>query len=131
MHPSSLRPKWWQLYLIFPLLIALFALDHRLRLPTRGHIVLQVGILLFVYGLIYLWLKANAKALSNMDQKQDHGRVIISRVLLHQLPDSDTEIRPIFELPASEIRGLLSDTFVVEYIDAEAVPIDEVSQDKE
>ena len=34
----------------------------------RGHQAVQIGIILLVYGLIHLWLKANAAALSNMDQ---------------------------------------------------------------
>jgi hypothetical protein len=99
--------------------MALFALDARLRVSTRGHIVLQIGILLFVYVLIHRWLKANASALSEMDQRQDHGRITVIHVPVSPLPDPDTEKRSMLELPASEIRGVLSDTFDVEYIDAE------------
>jgi hypothetical protein len=125
----NLRPKWWQLYLTFPLLIGLFVLDHRLRLSTRGHLMLQIGILLLVYGLIYMWLKANAFALSRGDQEQDHPRLMVLRVPISQLPDPDPERGSILDLPASEIKDVLSDTFEVEYIDAKALPIHEVSQE--
>jgi hypothetical protein len=119
MVPINLRPKWWQLYLTFPLLIALFALDQRLKLSPRGHTVLQIGILLFVYGLIYLWLKANASALSSID----HGRIAIMRVFVSQAPDADaiTDRAPMFELPAMDGKGMLSDTFELDCIDAEVV----------
>jgi hypothetical protein len=129
MPPSNLRPKWWQLYLSIPLLIGLFALDARLKISTRGHQAVQIVILLFVYGLIYLWLKSNAPSLSKMDQRQDHGSIRVIRVPVSSLPDSDTERRSMLELPASEIKGVLSDTFEVEYIDVEAYPTDDISQE--
>jgi hypothetical protein len=129
MNTNSTHPKWWQVYLTFPLLIALFMLDHSLKLSERGHVVLQIGILLFVYWLIHMWLKSNAAALSNTDQRQFHGTVIITRVPIHQLPDTKTDNRPIFQFTNSEIKGILSDTFEMETIDAEFLPIDEVSQE--
>jgi hypothetical protein len=66
MSFSNPRPKWWLLYLALPLLIALFMVDHRMRLSPHGHIAFQLGILLLVYGLVYGWLKANAIALRKM-----------------------------------------------------------------
>jgi len=77
MKTNYARPKWWQVYLTFPLLIALFMLDSRLKLSERGHMAVQIGIILIVYGLIHLWLKANARALSNMDQRQFYRTVIV------------------------------------------------------
>jgi hypothetical protein len=128
MFSSNLRPKWWQVYLTFPLLIALFIMDSRLRISVRGHQVVQIGTILLVYGLIHLWLKANASALSKMDREQAHGRIKVIRVPVSPLPDAGTPRRPIFEIPASEIKGVLSDTYNIEYIDADIFPLDEVSQ---
>jgi hypothetical protein len=128
MSSSNLNPKWWQLYLTFPLLIALFVLDARLKLSVRGHQAIQIGILLLVYGLIHLWLKASSSALSKMDQRQYCRTITVIRVPVSQLPDADTNQRQLFELPVSEIEGVLSDTFDIEYIDAEAFATDEVSQ---
>jgi hypothetical protein len=129
MVPSNLRPKWWQLYLALPLLVVLFVADSRLRISTRGHQAVQIGILLLVYGLISLWLKANASVLSGMDQAHDQGRIRVVRVPVSQLPDADEDTQPMFELPLVEDKGVLSDTFEVDYIDAEVLPEDEVPQE--
>jgi hypothetical protein len=129
MATSNLRPKWWQLYLTFPLLVALFMLDARLKISMRGHQAVQIGILLLIYGLVYVWLKANASALSRMDRAHDQGRIRVMRVLVPRLPDSDEDTRPMFELPLAEDKGMLSDTFEMDYIDAEAFSVDEVPQE--
>jgi hypothetical protein len=128
MSTNTARPKWWQVYLTFPLLIALFMLDSRLKLSERGHMAVQIGIILIVYGLIHLWLKANARALSNMDQRQFNRTVIVTRIPLHQLPEPKTENRPMFQFRNSEIKGTLSDTFEMDYIDAEFLPMDEAAE---
>jgi hypothetical protein len=120
MVPSNLRPKWWQVYLTLPLLIALFIMDSRLKISARGHQTIQIGIVLLVYGLIHLWLKANASALSKMDQEQVRGRIAVIQAPISQLPGADVRRRPMFELPASEIKGVLSDTFDMDYMNAEA-----------
>ena len=129
MSTKNTRPKWWQVYLMFPLLIALFAVDSRLKLSTRGHQVIQIGTVLLIYGLIHAWLKANAQALSAMDQKQFDGRVIVTRLQPYQLPSPDKKRRPMFQLPDSEIKGTLSQTFEMDFIDAEFFSVDEVSQE--
>lgn len=127
MSSNYARPKWWQLYLAFPLLVVLFILETRLRISQSGHQLVQLGILLLVYGLIHLWLKSNAKALSALD------RVRVMRVpIIHAYPllDDEKRKRPIFRLPDSEIKGTLSDTFEADYIDAEFVsPRDEIAQE--
>ena len=129
MSSNHDHPKWWQLYLTLPLLIALFMLDSRLRLSARGHQAVQIGILLLVYGLVHLWLKANATALSNMDQRQYHGTVTVTRVPSYQLPESNNDKRPMFQFSNSEIKGTLSDTFEMDIINAEFCPVDEVPQE--
>jgi hypothetical protein len=130
MYSNYARPKWWQVYLTFPLLIALFMLDHRLNLSASGHQVVQIGILVVVFGLIHLWLKANATALSKMDQRQFHGTVTVIRVPPYQLPDTNNGKRPMFQLPVSELKGTLGNTFEMDYVDAEIIPIAEVPQEK-
>jgi hypothetical protein len=129
MASQDNRPNWWRLYLIFPLLIALFAVDHRLKLSASGHQMVQIGIILLVYGLVHLWLGANSAALSKMDQRQYHGTITIIRMPPSQLPDAGKDKRPMFQLPNSEIKGTLSDTFEMDYIDAESFPMDEVKQE--
>ena len=119
MSPSTLHPKWWQLYLTFPFLIALFVLDARLKISARGHKFVQIGIVLLVYGLILLWLRANRSALAG-DVRE--GPVEIYRVIEIPpagSPELEGEKRSILELSDSEIQGLLSDGMEISYTDAE------------
>ena len=126
MSTNNAHPKWWQVYLTVPLIIALFLLDSRLNFSERGHLVMQIGILLLTYGLIHLWLKANSTALSEMDQRQFHSTFTVIRIPPYQISDANNSKRPIFQLPASEIKGILSDTFEMDYIDAKFIPMDEI-----
>ena len=126
MNSTNIRPRWWQLYLIFPLLVALFFVDNRLRLSTRGHEAVQISILILVYSLVYLWLKANSRALSRLDQQAYQGTVRIIRIPWTPDDESDEERRTILQLPDSEIKGLLSETVDLDYIDAESTPVHEV-----
>jgi K+ transporter len=124
MYSNTPRPKWWQVYLTFPLLIVLFVLDNHIKLSERGHQVVQIGIVLIVFGLVHLWLKANATALSKMDQNQFHGTTIVIQIPPHQLSDTNGNKHPMFQFPNSEIKGTLSDTFEMDYIDAEFSSVD-------
>ena len=118
MFSSNACPKWWQVYLTLPLLVGLFAVDSRLKISTRGHQVVQIGIILLVYGLIHVWLKANTGALSRMDREQNYRRIRVVRVPLSQLPESSNENSLRLQLQNSESKGLLSDTFEMDTIDA-------------
>jgi hypothetical protein len=121
------RPKWWQLYLALPILIALFTLENRIKVSVRGHQALQIGILLLVYGFVHLWLKANETALS--DPGQFRGTVTVINILPHGLagPKSDRQLR--LRLPDHEVKGTLSDTYETDYIDAEFFPVEEIPQE--
>jgi hypothetical protein len=68
--------------------------------------------------IVHLWLKANASALSKMDQRQYSGTITVIRLPVSQLTDTEAYIqrRPMFELPDSEVKGMLNDTYDVEYI---------------
>ena len=131
MSSNYARPKWWQIYLTFPLLIALFAVDNRLKLSVRGHQAMQIGIILLVYGLIYLWMKANAKVLSEMDRARYGGWVRVIQIPPYQLSDTNNvnKKHPMLQLPDSELKGILSDTFEMDYVDAQFLPVDEATQD--
>ena len=127
MRSQDVRPKWWQVYLIFPLLIILFAIDHYLKISSRGHQMVQIGIVLLVFGLVHFWLKANSSALSQMDREQYQGMIRVIRISSPEL--SETDKHPMLQLPDSEIKGMLSNTFEMDYIDVESFPVDEVSHE--
>ena len=128
MSSQTLHPKWWQLYLVLPLLLALFLVDHQLDLSILGHQVVQIGIVLLIYGFIHAWLKANRRAFSQMDREQNGGRITVVRMPFLQIPASSSGSRLTFQLPDSEIKGVLSETFERDCIDGISFPIDEVSQ---
>jgi hypothetical protein len=129
MTTNNFRPKWWQVYLTFPLLIALFMLERSLKLSEHGHIVVQIGILVFVYWLIRLWLKANSTALLEVDHKQFHNTFTVIRIPPYQLSNTNSSERPMFQFPNSEIKGILSNTFEMDYIDAEFSSVDEINKE--
>ena len=129
MNSSNTRPRWWQLYLTFPSLIALFVLDHQLKISTRGHQAVQIAIVVLVYGLIHLWLKANARALSGMDQRQYYGTFKVIQIPPYRISSTDNDQQPMLQLPDSEIKGILSDTFDMNTIDTTLLPIDDVSEE--
>ena len=58
--PKHRRPEWWLLYALLPLMAGLFAVEHRAALPPGGHTAARVGVVLFIYGLAWLWLRVNA-----------------------------------------------------------------------
>jgi len=119
MTPSKISPKWWQLYLTFPLLLALFVMDSRLKISVRGHQAVQLGTILLVYGLIHWWLKANRSALSHMQMEQLNRPFRVIEIPPAESPELGIERRSILELSDSEIRGLLSDGMEMSYIDSE------------
>jgi hypothetical protein len=126
MNSTNIRPRWWQLYLTFPLLLALFVIDNRLKISTRGHQAVQILIILLVYGLIHLWLKANARALSRMDQQSYSGTVRVIQIPWTQDIDPSEQKRTLLQLPESEIRGLLTDSMDMSYIDTDSASMKEL-----
>ena len=62
------RPAWWMLYALVTAMGGLLVLEFRAPLSPGGHKGVQVGIVLFIYGLVWLWLRANAFRLLWSDQ---------------------------------------------------------------
>lgn len=61
------KPNWWTLFALLPLLVVLFAGESQLALPTLGHQIAQIGIVLAFVGLLGIWTMANAVALAYDD----------------------------------------------------------------
>ena len=129
MSAQNVRPKWWQVYLTFPLLLVLFAVENRLKLSSRGHQILQIGIVLLVFGLVHLWLRANEQALSRMDREEYQGTFSVIHIRSYEHPDTEGDQRPLFKIPDSEIKGVLSNTFEMDRIEVELPSNEEIPQE--
>jgi hypothetical protein len=105
------KPKWWQLYLTFPCLLGMFLLDTRLHLSTGGHETIQLGSVFMEFVLVQVWLRLNARALRHMDNEVP-GRTF--RII--EMPPATPPVEPI------EIKGVLGDTFEMDYVDADSYP---------
>jgi hypothetical protein len=62
MAKKNRHPRWWQVGPFMLVMGTLYLLERRAPLSTTGHVVVQLGILLFVYGLLFFWLNANQGA---------------------------------------------------------------------
>ena len=63
-------PAWWVLYASVPLMGGLLVLEYRAALPPGWHTVVRIGIVLFIYSLVWRWLHANTLALLRTGQDQ-------------------------------------------------------------
>jgi hypothetical protein len=59
MGRRNVRPVWWKLYLIVAIGLALMVLDAKAPLSELGHEITECGLLLLIYALVGLWLRAS------------------------------------------------------------------------
>jgi hypothetical protein len=116
-------PRWWQLYIMLPLLVGLYLPEMRLHLSRTEHILAQLGILALIYAYLHIWMRANRRALMGLDEELGEWRVrvyeIPSAQLLagaHRAPGA----RRRSQLPESEIKGVLSTTFELDDSEADS-----------
>ena len=57
------EPDWWMVYGLLPLMGGLFVVESRVSLPPGWHKGVQIAIILFVYGLVWIWLWVNDRTL--------------------------------------------------------------------
>jgi hypothetical protein len=67
------RPAWWLLYTLGPAMGGLLLVESRASLSPGGHTAVQVGIVLFIYGVVWLWLRVNALWLVWNDRLAGNG----------------------------------------------------------
>jgi len=130
MAPKNVppKPKWWQLYLTFPVLLGLFVLDTRLHLSTGGHEALQLGSLFLEFAVIQRWLHANASALNYMDDETYRRTITVIEFSPSPAAGIEGDARGAWVLPPIEIKGVLGDTFEMDTIDARSASIEESTQ---
>ncbi len=115
MRNVSPKPKWWQLYLTFPVIMGLLLLDSRLRLASGEQAVLQIGIVLLEAVLVEWWLSANASALRHLEDETDRPMFTVIEILSKVSHDQDERPSSPVMLPPREIRGVLDTTFQVDF----------------
>ena len=80
------RPAWWLLYALVPAMGGLLFLESRATLAPGGHKAVRIGITLFVYGLVWVRIRANDVALLH------DGHHIISQHDERHAPDTDDRV---------------------------------------
>ena len=80
MEKERRRPSWWQLWLLFPVLGILAFLEAGASLSPTGHRVVEVAIILVVYGLVSVWLRANQAALLR-ESRDDLSQTTVEMVV--------------------------------------------------
>jgi hypothetical protein len=125
MPDNTVRPKWWLLYLIFPLLIMLFVLDHYLDLSQGGHSAVQIGTILLIYGLVTKWIKTNPGALFETNQKQYDESIVVTGAQTYHMPEIMSNPHPNIRLPRPGLNGTLRDTFGMDPGEAEYIQFEE------
>jgi hypothetical protein len=61
--PKTREPAWWTLYTLVPVMGGLLVAESRAPLSPGWHKAVQVGIILFVYGFVWVWPRANDRAM--------------------------------------------------------------------
>jgi hypothetical protein len=119
-NANSPKPRWWQLYATFPLALVLLVLEHWLPLSPGGHQAVQIGIVLLVFGLVYVWLRANTLALIEEDRRQNQWKATVTEFHSSWPPATPAEGGnghwPMFHLPEAGLRNTLDDTFELDSV---------------
>lgn len=63
MSDTPRKPAWWMLYAVVPVMGGLVLVEVRASFSPGWHKAVQIGIILFVYGLVWVWLRANDSAM--------------------------------------------------------------------
>jgi hypothetical protein len=79
MSENKRRPSWILLYFLVALLFSLFVIEVRLTMSGVAHRVVEIGIVLVIYYLVWLWVKANDAAM--IQEELDRKRALKLEVL--------------------------------------------------
>ena len=108
MGKEGHRPSWWQLWLLLPALGILAFLEARALLSPAGHRVVELAIILVVYGLASGWLRANQAGLLRESCDGLSQTKAGTRVYLPKAPDiiagnnGDGHHEPVWYVPTLE-----------------------------
>lgn len=119
--------RWWQLYVVLPLLVGLLWLEMQIPFTPTEDIIAQLGILCLIFGFTQLWLHANRSALMHLDEQEGKRKIGVDEIPPVSLQTFDeveepASERPMLHIPAAGLKGVLSNTFEWEPPEDPAVP---------
>ena len=112
MRTKTRRPPWWQLWVLVPVLGILGFLETGTPLTAVDHKLAEVGIVLLVFGLISLWLRANQAALVGEAYDEATRWTTYQKIFLSSAagtPDGSEEGSDAPDLGVSSIRPAETD----------------------
>jgi hypothetical protein len=112
MFSKISRPKWWLLYLLLPVLVGLLVIESKASISDAGHRVVEVGIVLLVFGLIELWLRGNDANIRAAQWRAAQGRE--TRRVIYTSQGQFVTIKKADPQPASVTPARITETAPVE-----------------
>jgi hypothetical protein len=118
--------------MIVPLAAGLFWLEMKMTLSETEHRAADVGIVLLIFGLVELWLRANRLAILNEDYKKQKKSGRSSQrwvVLAEEIPGEEPGSSPVETALPSVMRvgvnghGHVSRTLVTAWSSADSGPL--------
>jgi hypothetical protein len=70
---SQHRPAWWQLYILFPLMIGLILLEQFRPLPETAPELVDVGIVMLSFGAMLGWMRINSGLIESEEMQKDRS----------------------------------------------------------
>jgi hypothetical protein len=116
MITKKRNPKWWQVYLALPVLMGLFWLEMQIPLTYTENVLAQLGLLFLFFGYVQRWLRENRSALMHLDQAEGEWHLRVYEIPPSAFRGTDRldgrlSRRPMLQIPAAGVKGVLSDTF--------------------
>ena len=95
---NKVRPKWLLLFALVPLMIGFLVVDDEMPIVPWAHELLEIGILLVVFALMFVWMHSNRVALTHEELMHIHW---IDPSDSTELPPLEAErIEPHFQIAA-------------------------------
>jgi hypothetical protein len=91
IRQKTIRPRWWTLYLTFLSGLSLLFVESQIMVSANLHRFIEIGIVLLMFGLVFVWLSANQQGLMQEDReryRQAMRDAAISQLFQPGQPDS-------------------------------------------
>lgn|SRR5574341_1730883 len=96
------KPKWWQLFALLPAMVGLLVIESQVATLPLEHQVLQLGILILIFGLIALWVRVNTDTIMNEDLKWTEESDVIENIRVDRGNSASTKLPSRLEINAQQ-----------------------------